>query len=258
MNKAILRKAAAFACSLATLSVLGISTFAQTPVPADKDIDSMTDLIDGKINIVAGVIEAQPGETVTFPVYIANNAESGFSAAGIRLIYDSNLTPCTGVDGKLILNKKCTAGDDIVKNFSLNYEKHIIGLGTMGYEPEKDNGLLYTVDIKVPSDAKPGDTFPMSLEVNKLMDAKTNPLDCVALDGCIYIAGQTEQKEEIKEPAGPKGHKEPKGPKDKKHKKAAEPKQEESSSGWFRGSGEIHFYWYADGTWKMTASGKRP
>jgi hypothetical protein len=269
MNKALFHKAAALACSLATLSVLGITASAQTPVPDDKDIDTMTDLVDGKINIIAGVIQAQPGETVKYPVYIANNAESGFSAVGLRLFYDAKLTPATGKDGKLVVDKRCTAGDDLVKSFSLNTEKKVIGLGSMGSEPEKDNGLLYTVEIKVPKTAKEGDIYTMSLEIDKWLDGETNPIDCVTFDGCIYVGSLTEQKQDEKEPKepkepkdpkGPKAHKEPKGPKDKKDKKPAQTKQTDDIYSLFHNSseGEIHFYWYEDGTWQMSASGKRP
>lgn len=268
MNNAILRKAAALACSIATLSVLGITASAQTPLPDDKDIDSMTDLVDGKVNIVAGVIEAQPGEIVTFPVYLANNAESGYSAAGLRLIYDDNLTPCTGKDGAMIINKKCTASDDVVKTFSLNYEKNIIGLGTMGVDPEKDNGLLYTVDIKVPSSAKAGDIFTMNLEVDKFLDAETNPLEVVTFDGCIFIGGQAEQPaepteptkpEEPKEPKDPKGHKEHKDHKDKKGKKDKKDHSSNSGNhyGWYHSSHSAHYYWYEAGRWHVSTRSPR-
>lgn len=269
MNKAILRKAAALACSIATLSVLGITASAQTPLPDDKDIDSMTDLVDGKINIVAGVIEAEPGDIVTFPVYIAKNVKSGYAASGLRLIYDDNLTPCTGTDGTMILNKKCTAGDDVVNNFSLNYEKNIIGLGTMGMYPEKDTGLLYTVDIKVPSSAKAGDVFSMKLEVDKYLDAKANPLEVVTFDGCIFIGGQAEQPDEPtkpdepKEPKDPKGHKGHKAHKDHKDKKDKKDKKETKDNdcgnhyGWYHSANSAHYYWYEAGRWHVSTSNPR-
>ena len=190
MSKSIISKIAAVSCSVVALGALGITAAAQNPVPADSDISGFT-LTADKTNIIAGVIEAEPGETVHFPVYIANNAKSGFAATGLRLIYDAKLTPVTDEDGNLVFDKKCTAGDDVTKKFTLNAEKQIIGLGTMGSDPEKDNGIMYTVDIKVPADAEAGAKFPMTLEVDKWLDAKTNPLEYVTIDGYIFIAGET-------------------------------------------------------------------
>ena len=189
MSKSIISKIAAVSCSVVALGALGITAAAQNPVPADSDISGFT-LTADKTNIIAGVIEAEPGETVHFPVYIANNAKSGFAATGLRLIYDAKLTPVTDEDGNLVFDKKCTAGDDVTKKFTLNAEKQIIGLGTMGSDPEKDNGIMYTVDIKVPADAEAGAKFPMTLEVDKWLDAKTNPLEYVTIDGYIFIAGK--------------------------------------------------------------------
>lgn len=190
MSKSIISKIAAVSCSVVALGALGITAAAQNPVPADSDISGFT-LTADKTNIIAGVIEAEPGETVHFPVYIANNAKSGFAATGLRLIYDAKLTPVTDEDGNLVFDKKCTAGDDVTKKFTLNAEKQIIGLGTMGSDPEKDNGIMYTVDIKVPADAEAGAKYPMTLEVDKWLDAKTNPLEYVTIDGYIFIAGET-------------------------------------------------------------------
>ena len=260
MNKAIFTKAAAVVCSLATLSVLGISAAAQTPVPSDKDIESMTDLVDGKINIVAGVIEAQPGETVTYPVYIANNAKSGFSATGLRLVYDANLTPCNDADGNLIVNKKCTAGDDLTKRFTLNTEQNLIGVGTMGADPEKDNGVMFTVALKVPDDAQAGDIYPMTLEIDKWLDAETNPLECATFDGCIFIGDGSDDSEITEEPGKTdqkekKDKKEKKAKKDKKDKKENKSKARYTYSGdeptydWYHSIFPSDSYWYEAGRW---------
>ncbi len=184
MSKSIFAKVAAVACSVATLGALGIAASAQK----NTEVADRKDLVDGKTNIIAGIVEAEAGETVKFPVYIANNSKDGFAATGLRLFYDEKLTPVLKEDGKP-KTAKGEACDAVVSKFSHNAEKHIIGLGTMGDDPETDNGLMYTVEITVPSDAKKGDKFPMTLEVDKWLDAKTNAIEYATVNGYIFIGG---------------------------------------------------------------------
>lgn len=184
MSKSIFAKVAAVACSVATLGALGIAASAQK----NTEVADRKDLVDGKTNIIAGIVEAEAGETVKFPVYIANNSKDGFAATGLRLFYDEKLTPVLKEDGKP-KTAKGEACDAVVSKFSHNAEKHIIGLGTMGDDPETDNGLMYTVEITVPKDAKKGDKFPMTLEVDKWLDAKTNAIEYATVNGYIFIPG---------------------------------------------------------------------
>lgn len=182
MSKSIFAKVAAVACSVATLGALGIAASAAT----ETKVEDRKDLVDGKTNIIAGIVQAEAGETVKFPVYIANNSKDGFAATGLRLFYDEKLTPVLKEDGKP-KTAKGEACDAVVSKFSHNAEKHIIGLGTMGDDPETDNGLMYTVEITVPKDAKPGDKFPMTLEVDKWLDAKTNAIEYATVNGYIFL-----------------------------------------------------------------------
>lgn len=182
MSKSIFAKFAAVACSVASLGMLGIAASAQT----NTEIADRTDLVAGKTNIVAGIVEAKAGETVKFPVYIANNT-TGFAATGVRLIHDERLT--VPLNNKKPITKKGDAGNDVTTTFSYNAEKRIIGLGTMGTDPEMDNGIMYEVDIQVPADAQPGDSFPMTIEIDKWLDAATNPIEHAAVAGKIFIAG---------------------------------------------------------------------
>ena len=182
MSKSIFAKVAAVACSVATLGALGIAASAQK----NTEVADRKDLVDGKTNIIAGIVEAEAGETVKFPVYIANNSKDGFAATGLRLFYDEKLTPVLKEDGKP-KTAKGEACDAVVSKFSHNAEKHIIGLGTMGDDPETDNGLMYTVEITVPEDAKAGDKFPMTLEVDKWLDAKTNAIEYATVNGYIFL-----------------------------------------------------------------------
>lgn len=182
MSKSIISKIAAVACSVAALGALGISASAQF----DTELDKRTDLVAGKTNIVAGIVEAEAGETVKFPVYVANN--TGYAATGVRLIYDEKLAPVLKANGNPT-TKKDDAGDDVTMTFSHNPEKRIIALGTMGTEPEVDSGVMYTVEITVPETAQPGDKFPMTIEIDKWLDEKVQPVDHATVNGYIIVKG---------------------------------------------------------------------
>lgn len=180
MSKSIFAKVAAVACSVATLGMLGIAASAQTDTAlADRD-----DIVAGKTNIVAGIVQAEAGETVKFPVYVANN--TGYAATGIRLIYDKAVSPVLKTDGKLT-TKKGDAGDDIMPTFSHNPDERIIGLGTMGTELEEDSGVMFTVEITVPADAKSGVKYPMNIEVDRWLDTDANAVAYNAVNGYIYV-----------------------------------------------------------------------
>lgn len=180
MSKSIFAKVAAVACSVATLGMLGIAASAQT----DTELADRDDIVAGKTNIVAGIVQAEAGETVKFPVYVANN--TGYAATGIRLIYDKALSPVLKTDGKLT-TKKGDAGDDIMPTFSHNPDERIIGLGTMGTDLEEDNGVMFTVEITVPADAKSGDKYPMNIEVDRWLDTDANAVAYNAVNGYIYV-----------------------------------------------------------------------
>lgn len=180
MSKSIFAKVAAVACSVATLGMLGIAASAQT----DTELADRDDIVAGKTNIVAGIVKAEAGETVKFPVYVANN--TGYAATGIRLIYDQALSPVLKADGKLT-TKKGDAGDDIMPTFSHNPDERIIGLGTMGTELEEDSGVMFTVEITVPADAKSGAKYPMNIEVDRWLDQDANAVEYTSLNGYIYV-----------------------------------------------------------------------
>lgn len=180
MSKSIFAKVAAVACSVATLGMLGIAASAQT----DTELADRDDIVAGKTNIVAGIVQAEAGETVKFPVYVANN--TGYAATGIRLIYDKALSPVLKSDGKLT-TKKGDAGDDIMPTFSHNPDERIIGLGTMGTELEEDSGVMFTVEITVPADAKSGDKYLMNIEVDRWLDTDANAVDYTYVNGYIYV-----------------------------------------------------------------------
>ena len=182
MSKSTFAKFAAVACSIATLGALGIAASAQTNDPIDE-----SKLTAGKVNIVAGVVKAEAGETVEFPVYVYNNKAPGFAATGIQLYHDKDLTPVIKANGLPDGKLKEVALDPILSpSWDYNADELLIALGTMGQEATVGNGVFFTAKVVVPE--KPTkDHFPMKLGVDKFLDADTNKVDYVTVDGEIYI-----------------------------------------------------------------------
>ena len=182
MSKSTFAKFAAVACSIATLGALGIAASAQTNDPIDE-----SKLTAGKVNIVAGVVKADPGETVEFPVYVYNNKAPGFAATGIQLYHDKDLTPVIKANGLPDGKLKEVALDPILSpSWDYNADELLIALGTMGQEATVGNGVFFTAKVVVPENPTK-DHFPMKLGVDKFLDADTNKVDYVTVDGEIYI-----------------------------------------------------------------------
>lgn len=186
MSKSTFAKFAAVACSIATLGALGIAASAQTNEPIDE-----SKLTAGKVNIVAGVVKAEAGETVEFPVYVYNNKEPGFAATGIQLYHDKDLTPVIKANGLPDGKLKEVALDPILSpSWDYNADELLIALGTMGQEATVGNGMFFTAKVVVPENPTK-DHFPMKLGVDKFLDADTNKVDYVTVDGEIYIVTTT-------------------------------------------------------------------
>ena len=90
----------------AALLILGVNQVDQ-PLPEDE-------IQSGKLNIIAGQVYAEPGETVSFPVYLAENP--GYTTGLFRVIYDERLIVNLKPDGALEA-KIGPAGDSLSTTF---------------------------------------------------------------------------------------------------------------------------------------------
>lgn len=184
MSKATIAKIAAVVCSAATLGALGIAASAQTTL----------DVNPGKVEkttILAGKVEADPGELVEFPVYIYQPEDTHYAATGLRLIYAEGLT--IQKNKRDSYGTKGDAGNDVTQTFSLNEKARTLGLGTMGTDGEWDSGVAYTCLVQVPEDATPGTEYPMVMEVESWLDKKSQPVDTQVVAGWIKIVGEVKE-----------------------------------------------------------------
>ncbi len=192
MSKSTIAKIAAVVCSAATLGALGIAASAQTTL--DVNPGAVT-----KTTILAGQVEAEPGELVQFPVYIYQPEGTHYAATGLRLVYAEGLT--IQKNNRDSYGTKGVAGDDITQTFILNDKVRTLGLGTMGTDGEYDSGIAYTCLVKVPDDATPGTQYDMKMEIESWLDKKSQPVAAETVDGWIKIVGEPKETTTTEAPA---------------------------------------------------------
>ncbi|MBQ9905563.1 MAG: hypothetical protein IJM46_02160 [Oscillospiraceae bacterium] len=183
MKKAIFAKTAAV-CGAAMLSLTGFSAFAQKDTPVEEiwGIDAE------KVNVAAGDVEAEQGEVVKFPVYLVNNLPEGFTNLEIEMYYDERLTPVLTEDGNVTV-KKGEVCDKLTCVFAHDAERCKIKMNAAGTAPEKDSGLMFTVELTVPSDD--AGIFPVVIWVRQFNDAKAEEADTVEWrhSGYVKVSG---------------------------------------------------------------------
>lgn len=178
-----LKKALAIFCSTAVISVAANAISALAFDPVDLE-DRASDLKSGVINLVADEVYAEPGETVSYRLMIENN--TGYAPFGIGLNYDSALTPVLQDNGKPVIEFG-DGSDGLMRSYSVNLEKYLIAYSSMGTIDCKNDGVIYTVQFKVPADAKEDTVYPITLDVDRLTNAKTEDLDNYVVNGWIRI-----------------------------------------------------------------------
>ena len=180
--KSMMTKIAATACSIAALCVLGVSASAQTNEPIDE-----AKLTAGKVNIVAGIVEAECGEVVQFPIYVYNNKEPGFAASNIRLTLDEELKPLLKTNGKPDAKLgEVALESELSSEWDYNEAERTVALTTSGEKATPGNGVFYTVKVTVPENPD-REMFPVRLVVDSFGDPAKNPVDYVTIDGYIHV-----------------------------------------------------------------------
>lgn len=181
MSISIFKKAVALVCGAATMLSVGAALSASASGPMVFSADQ---------------IYAEPGQIVDYSVKLSNN--QGYAASGLSLFFDERLE-IQNTSGRSI--KPVDAGPAAAGlSTTLGYHdtKHQIGWSTMGNGDDcTADGILYTLKIKVPADAKPGDTFVMDLgEISQLVNSAKETREWQLVDGWIKIAPVTTTTED--------------------------------------------------------------
>jgi len=189
MSKSILSKVAAIACGAASLAVMSMTAMAAEKV-LEINKTNYPEMKDGVINFVAtkvtvneaDVKAAADGYVVHYTVEVANN--TGFVSAGVAVVYDPKLEVVMQ-DGKPVCEKGPVGSQiGVVKE---NLSKHLVGCGTAVMDPITQNGKYITIDFKLPKDAKVGDKFKMSWDIDGVVDAKDDDAEYQQVDGYIEV-----------------------------------------------------------------------
>lgn len=175
-------KTAAVVCGIILLVMIGIAA----SVKQTQEIPKRDDIVADKTNIIAGIVTAQPGEKVEFPIYVVNNAHGGFAIAGIRLFHDEKLIVSLNQQGEPV-TKMGVAADDFECAFSYNKDNCCVGLAMFSDNCENDDGVIATIEITVPSDARDGDKYPITVDIDKLTNKDLQPIGYAAVNGYIII-----------------------------------------------------------------------
>ena len=132
-----------------------------------------------RMTLQAGVRRAQPGETVTVPVWLIHG--QGVASMNVNLRYDPAVATVAGniAKGNLL-------GAAL---FEANPREP--GLIRFGYAQSSDMGGTGTIaQIPFRAAGKPGDRTPLRLEVTTISSAAGNTPDIATIDGEIIIVGK--------------------------------------------------------------------
>lgn len=181
MSISIFKKAVALVCGAATMLSVGAALSASA---------------SGPMVFTADQIYAEPGQTVDYSVKLSNN--QGYAASGLSLFFDERLEIQNTVGRSIDPVNAGPAAAGLAPTLGYNASKHQVGWSTMGNGSDcKADGILYTLSIKVPADAKPGDTFVMDLgEISQLVNSAKETREWQLVDGWIKIADITTTTEE--------------------------------------------------------------
>lgn len=179
-----LKKTSALLCSAAALAVFGAAAFSANAFDTVDLDDRASELTAGKVNVVADQVYAEPGETVDFRVMLSGN--TGYADCGIGLVYDPQLTLKLAEDGEPDL-KTGDAARGLRTEYTLNDQKNRIAFSSMGQSNNKDSGMLYTVQFKVPEDARENDEYALTVDIVHLLDKDTAAVASAAVNGWIKV-----------------------------------------------------------------------
>lgn len=189
--KALKKALAIFGSAVAVIGIAANAMSALAYDPVDLK-DRASELENGVINLVADEVYAEPGETVTYRVMITNN--TGYAPCGFALVYDKALQPVLADDGIKPALKWGDGSYGLTRSYSVNLDEHLIGYSSMGTVDCTKDGTIYSAEFVVPADAKEDTVYSLTLDVDKLTNAQTDPLTYNVVNGWIRIKTKEETK----------------------------------------------------------------
>lgn len=160
----------------------------ETDAPAaNGDVEVGSEMTIG----IAPIVASAGQKSVPVDVKVWNN--KGFSACGIRLDYDpalkavsnGNFSPISGAPEAQYARGE--AGQGFMVSCLIGEEVGRIAFGAMNTEVSTVDGVIFTCYFDVPDDAASGTEYPITVTMDSLNDANSQPLSYETIDGIIRI-----------------------------------------------------------------------
>ena len=137
------------------------------------------------VTLVMDSISAKAGEKeVPVRVMLFNNP--GYINCGVRIYYGEGLSPLCESEDKT----KCITGDasqGMMTVSAVDTAKRMIGFASAGAQAATNDGMVITVYFDIPSDAKSGTFYPLTLDIQDFKATRTDQLDPTLIQGGIQI-----------------------------------------------------------------------
>ena len=130
---------------------------------------------------------AAPGEEVSYSVSIKNNP--GYAALGIAVFHDERLE-VLDVSGRSVKVAQGSGSTGLSVSGSYKSDARSVAVSTMGTDNCTEDGVIFTFKVKVPEDAKDGDTYPMDIRdtMTQFVNvAKEDQSPYTVIDGWIKV-----------------------------------------------------------------------
>ncbi|MBQ6040490.1 MAG: hypothetical protein IJL32_06935 [Oscillospiraceae bacterium] len=161
--------------------------------------DDAANLIASKLHIPEKMLADAGADGLVVPYHILVKGNPGYALGNFSVSYDAKLAPVIK-DGKL--SYRFGEACDAVSPFVLKNTTNELGVSIFGTENETDDGVLLTVDFRIPADASGGDVFALTLSNISLTDADGQEIAFYAVPGYIEIDSANPETRKISFDAG--------------------------------------------------------
>lgn len=165
------------AITAVTEEVRELNLFARDALP-ENSYDGITLVIDS--------ITAKAGEQ-NVPVRIMLFNNSGFINSGVRIQYADALQPHYNTEDNKTEYALGSVCEDFLSASVVDPAKHLIGFVSAGAEAATADGIVFTIYFDIPSDAKSGTIYPLTLDVQDFKANYEEQLDPKLIQGGIQI-----------------------------------------------------------------------
>ena len=146
--------------------------------------DDAANLIAARLHIPEKALENAGADGLVVPYHILVKGNPGYALGNFSVSYDAKLSP-EHKDGKLLY--RSGEACDAVSPFVLENENNELGISIFGTDNETDDGVMLTLNFRIPADANGGDVFALTISNIALTDVSGQEIAFQAVPGSIEI-----------------------------------------------------------------------